>query len=303
MSCVDSKHDPRLRFCTRLPAESNEPITLSPDGTATVGSHVTNLPGLNDFFDRILHTGNGPVDVHGRIHADQPSQLFGKGTWVMQVHRANIPPGDSIFAVLTFYSVSQHDLPRVVGQATFHGMFDNPRSDNPPTEWSGEYSWRSTVPTLDPPKNLYVSPHLSNASHCVIGRPLTAEITLVLPNVAIRFREITANFGDWSAVLPNDFAKFFIDTPYQFPLNLLSPKIVAGTLVYEPSLIGVENRWKVETAHGSGQAVMTLYSALLGPLLPLGFAIFNGTFPAGKWEGTLEWKKRLEDRIDEPTDA
>lgn len=124
-----------------------------------------------------------------------------------------------------------------------------------------------------------------------------------MPNVAIRVRQITANFGDWSAVLPDDFAKFFIYTPYQFPLNFLSPKIVAGTLLYEPSLTGVKNRWKVETAHGDGQAVMTLYSALLGPILPLGFAIFNGKFPAGNWEGTLEWNKRVKDTADEPVEA
>ena len=143
-------------------------------------------------------------------------------------------------------------------------------------------------------------PHLSCVSHCVVGRPLTAEITLILPNVAISFRQITANFGDWSAVLPNDFAKFFIYTAYQFPLNLLSPKVVAGTLLYEPSLTGVKNRWTVETARGGSQAVMTLYSSLLGPLLPLGFAIFNGRFPAGSWEGTLEWIKQGEDKADAP---
>ena len=122
---------------------------------------------------------------------------------------------------------------------------------------------------------------------------MTAEIKLILPNVAISFREIVATFGDWSATLPNDFAKFFIYTPYEDPPNFLSPKIVAGTLLYEPSLTGVKNRWKVETAHGDDQAVMTLHSALLGPLLPLGFAIFNGKFPAGKWEGTLEWKDTI----------
>ena len=139
------------------------------------------------------------------------------------------------------------------------------------------------------------NPHLSYASHCAVGRPLTAEITLILPNVAIRFREITANFGGWFAVLPDDFAKFFIYTPYEFPLNFLSPKIVAGTLLFEPSLTGAKNRWKVETANGDDQAVMTLYSTLLGPLLPLGFAIFNGKFPAGNWEGILEWKERIKD--------
>ena len=116
-------------------------------------------------------------------------------------------------------------------------------------------------------------------------------------------REITAVFGSWTAVLPNDFAKFFIYTPYADPPDLLSPKIVAGTLLYEPSLTGAQNRWKVETAHGDGQAVMTLYSALLGPLLPLGFAIFNGKFPAGKWEGTLEWKKMVTDTANEPVEA
>jgi hypothetical protein len=127
------------------------------------------------------------------------------------------------------------------------------------------------------------------------GRPLTDECMLVLPNPAIRFRKITANFGKWSAVLPDDFAKFFIYTPYEFPSVLSSPKVVAGTLLYEPSLTGAKNRWKVETAHGDGQAVMTLYSTLIGPLLPIGFAIFNGRFPAGTWEGIIEWKEKVED--------
>src|SRR5258706_6234563 len=144
---------------------------------------------------------------------------------------------------------------------------------------------RTQSQQLTHPRICESNPHLSYASHCAIGRPLTAEIALILPNVAIRFREITANFRDWSAVLPNDFAKFFIYTPYETPISFLSPKIVAGTLLYEPSLTGAKNTWKVETAHGDGQAVMTLHSTLLGPLLPLGFAIFNGKFPAGKWEG------------------
>ena len=126
---------------------------------------------------------------------------------------------------------------------------------------------------------------------------------LILPNVAISSREIVATFGDWSAILPNDFAKFFIYTPYEFPIILLSPKVVAGTLLYEPSLTGAKNTWKVETAYGDGQAVMTLHSALLGPILPLGFAIFNGKFPAGKWEGTLEWKKLVTDTANEPVEA
>jgi hypothetical protein len=163
VSCVSIEHDPKLKTWTRQPPESNKPITLSipqgvrnPVATATVGDHVTNLPGLKDFFDRVLHTGKGTISVHGWIHIDKPDLLFGEGAWVMQAHRANIPPGDSIFAVLTFYSnILIHDTPLVVGQATFHGMFDNPRSDNPPTEWSGKYSWRSTGPTLttvDPPK-------------------------------------------------------------------------------------------------------------------------------------------------------
>jgi len=144
-------------------------------------------------------------------------------------------------------------------------------------------------------------PHLSYVSHCVVGRPSTAELRLVLPNVAIGFRRITANFGDWSAVLPNDFANFFIYTPYENPPNFLSPKVVAGTLLFEPSLTGVKNRFTVGTARGGSQAVMTLYSTLLGPMLPLGFAIFNGRFPAGSWEGTLEWIKQGED--DAPVDA
>jgi len=134
------------------------------------------------------------------------------------------------------------------------------------------------------------SPHLSYVAHSVVGRPLTAEITLVLPSVTISFRRITANFGGWSAVLPDDFAKFFIYTPYEF-LNFGSPKVVPGTLLYEPSLVGVKNRWKVETVYGDSQAVMTLHSSLIGPILPIGFAIFNGKFPAGTWEGVLEWKK------------
>jgi len=156
---------------------------------------------------------------------------------------------------------------------------------------------------LTRPKICTSNPHLSDASHYIIGRPLTAEVTLVLPNVAISFREITANFGNWFAVLPDDFAKFFIYTPYENPISFLSPKIVAGTLLYEPSLTGVKNRWKVETAHGDGQAVMTLYSALPGLLLPLGFAIFNGKFPAGQWEGILEWKERVEDTALESVEA
>lgn len=132
---------------------------------------------------------------------------------------------------------------------------------------------------------------------------MTAEITLALPNVTIRNREITANFGDWFAVLPDDFAKFFIYTPYEFPQDFFSPKIVAGTLLYEASLTGAKNRWIVETAYGDDQAVMTLYSTLLGPLLPLGFAIFNGNFPAGNWEGILEWKIRIKDTADKTVEA
>ena len=76
-----------------------------------------------------------------------------------------------MFAVLTFYSnFLIRDTRPVVGQATFH-VFDNPRVENPPTEWSGEYRWKSKVPTLtvidppedeittiSPPKDLYVKP-------------------------------------------------------------------------------------------------------------------------------------------------
>jgi hypothetical protein len=185
-----SKHDPELKVWTSQPPESNKPITLSipqgvlhPVGTATVGNHVTDLPGLNDFFNRILHTGHGAITVHGWIHIDKPSLLFGEGSWVMQVHRANIPPGESIFAVLTFYSnFLIHDTRPVVGQATFHGIFDNPQSDNPPTEWSGEYRWRTTGPTLttshsltttiNPPKNLYVKlSSLLRFSPCHLAGP------------------------------------------------------------------------------------------------------------------------------------
>ena len=176
LNCVGSKHEPQLKVWTRQPPESNKPITLSipqgvlnPVGTATVGNHITDLPGLNDFFRRVIHTGNGTIDVHGWIHIDKPGLLFGEGTWVMQVHQAHIPPGRSIFAVLTFFSnLLIHDTQQVVGQATFHGMFDNPPNENPPSEWSGEYKWGTTVPTVDPPKyaitkinppqNLYVKP-------------------------------------------------------------------------------------------------------------------------------------------------
>lgn len=148
-------------------------------------------------------------------------------------------------------------------------------------------------------------PHPSYVSDCVVGSPLTAEITLVFPNVASGFRTITANFGPWSAALPDSFAKFFIYTPYKNPISFFSPKIVAGTLLYEPSLLGVKNRWTVETARGGSQAVMTLYSSLLGPLLPLGFAIFNGRFPGGSWEGLLEWEgvANGEAEADAPIDA
>lgn len=178
MSRVRSKHDPILKFWTRQPPESNRPITLSlaqgvldPVPTATVGTHVTTLPGLNDFFHRILHTGRGSIDVHGWIHIDAPG-LFGEGVWVMQVHRASVPPGGTIFAVLTFYSnFLIHDTRQVVGQATFYGIRDNPQSEEPPTEWSGEYQWKTadltltttyphknTLTTINPPKNLYVVP-------------------------------------------------------------------------------------------------------------------------------------------------
>ena len=115
----------------------------------------------------MLHTGEGTINVHGWIHIDKPGFLFGEGTWVMEVHRANIPPGNAMFAVLTFYSnFLIRDTRPVVGQATFH-VFDNPQCKNPPTEWTGEYSWKSKVPTLttidspkdantiiNPPKNL-----------------------------------------------------------------------------------------------------------------------------------------------------
>src|SRR5258706_9892822 len=170
LSCVSSKHDPKLKVWTRQPPGSNKPITfsllqgvLNPVTTATVGDHVTDLPGLNDFFHRVLHTGEGTIHVHGWIHIDKPGLLFGEGMWVMQVHRANIPPGNTIFAVLTFYSnFLIHDTPPVVGQATFHGIFDNPQCEDPPTEWSGEYSWRSTIPThttIYPPKNAITTTH------------------------------------------------------------------------------------------------------------------------------------------------
>jgi len=102
--------------------------------------------------------------------------------------------------------------------------------------------------------------------------------------------------------LPDDFAKFFIYTPYEHP-GVGVPKVVPGTLLYEPSLTGVKNRWKVETVHGATQAVMTLYSSLIGPILPIGFAIYNGKFPAGNWEGILEWKRRDEDIADEFVEA
>jgi len=188
----------------------------------------------------------------------------------------------------------------VVGQATFNGIFDNPQSEDPPTEWTGEYSWRSTIPT---PTTIYPPNNEITTTNPPKNLPLTAEISLILPNVAIRSREITANFGVWFAVLPNDFANFFIYTPYEDPISFFSPKIVAGTLLYEPSLTGAKNTWKVETAYGDGQAVMTFHSTLLGPLLPLGFAIFNGKFPAGTWEGILEWKIRIKDTDNEPVEA
>jgi hypothetical protein len=95
----------------------------------------------------------------------------------MQVQRTYVPPGRSSFAVLTFYSdILIHDTPLVVGQATFHGVFDSPWCENRPTEWSGEYSWRyqvltpatidstptdpgsNTLTAISPPKNLYVKP-------------------------------------------------------------------------------------------------------------------------------------------------
>jgi len=271
------------------PPESNQRITLSfpqgvadPVATATVGTHVTTLPGLDTFFSRVLHTGNGNIDVHGWVHIDRPN-LFGEGFWVMQANRAFVPPGGTFFAVLTFYSnFLIHDTRQVVGQATFNGIPENPTSKDPPSEWNGDFLWKTAdlaLTTIDPPKNL----------------PLTAELRLVLPNVAISPRKITADFNGWRAVLPDNFAIFFIYTPYQSAINFLSPKIVAGTLLYEPSLTGVMNRWTVETARGGTQAVMTLYSALLGPMLPLGFAIFNGRFPAGSWEGILEWMRPVED--------
>lgn len=177
--------------------------------------------------------------------------------------------------------------------------------------WSGAESiaggpraWSSIHPRiqLNHPRTCTSSPRLSSVSDCVVGRPLTAEIALILPYVGVGFRKITANFGGWSAILPDDFAKFFIYTPYE-PPGLISPKVVAGTLLYEPSLTGVKSRWKVETVYGDGQAVMTLYSDLIGPLLPIGFAIFNGRFPAGSWEGTLEWERNVEDRADKPLTA
>jgi hypothetical protein len=144
--------------------------------------------------------------------------------------------------------------------------------------------------------------HLIYVSNCVIGRPLTAEMDLVLPNVAIRDRKITANFNGWTAILPDDFANFFIYTPYQSPINLLSPKIVAGTLLYEPSLPAAGSSWAVETVYGTGQAVMAFYAPTIGPPLPMGFAIFNGSFPAGNWGGILEWKghdKAVKDKAHE----
>jgi len=139
---------------------------------ATVGTHTTELPGLESFFHRILHTGNAHTDVHGWLHIDKLS-LFGEGAWVMQVHRSFVPPGGTtIFAVLTFFSsLLINDTQPVVGQATFNGIVDNPNTDDPPTEWSGAYSWRTanlTPRTIDPPndtptiisppKNLYVMP-------------------------------------------------------------------------------------------------------------------------------------------------
>lgn len=164
LSCVSSKHDPKLKFWTRQPPESNKPITLSllqgvenPVPTATVGDHVTDLPGLNSFFKRVLHTGDYTINVHGWIHIDKPGFLFGEGTWVMEAHRANIPPGNSFFAVLTFYSnFLIRDTAPVVAQATFYGISENPQCKEPPAEWIGEYSWRSTIPTpttIDPPKD------------------------------------------------------------------------------------------------------------------------------------------------------
>ena len=96
-----------------------------------------------------MQTGDG-IDVDGWIHIDNPSLLFGKGTWDMQVHQSRVPPGETIFAVLTFYF---HDTRRIVGQATFNGIGDRTFDDNPPTEWCGEYDWRSTDLTIDPPKD------------------------------------------------------------------------------------------------------------------------------------------------------
>jgi len=126
---------------------------------------------------------------------------------------------------------------------------------------------------IDPPRNLL----------------LTAEITLVLPFVAVPNRQITANFNEWTAVLPDDFAKFFMYTPYH-DHGILPSKIVTGTLLYEPSITTQENGWSVEV-FGDSKAVLTLYTITPEVSFPLGYAVFNGRFPAGIWRGSLQWKK------------
>ena len=98
----------------------------------------------------------------------------------------------------------------------------------------------------------------------------------------------TATFRGWTANFPQSFEEFFAHIVTTRPGQ---PAVVTGTLLFDPAVVDAENRWKVQAA--AGKAQLTLWSTLLGPILPLGVAMFSGEFPdEGVWEGKFTWERK-----------
>jgi hypothetical protein len=259
---------------------------------ASLDGYIAKFPGLNPLLDELPGSGipGRPKTLEGRITYD-PQELFSEGTWVVKTLRGPVPIGGPNIAILTFYSAwFIHDTPSVVGNAIFYGQFSANK------QYTGNYSWSSEhalTLSVSSASSVLKTRQVWNI-HCSIRHltqffsALTAAIILSCPR-GVRNPIPTATFSGWTAKFPESFGKFFSKIVTGMPGQ---PAVVRGSLLFYPAVVEVENRWEVRAAVGKAQ--LTLWSTLLGPILPIGFAMFSGDFPdEGIWEGKFSWERRL----------
>jgi len=252
-----------------LPAGVKDPVTFT-----SLDGYIAKFPGLNPLLNELPGSGipGRPKTLEGRITYN-PQELFSEGTWVVKTLRGPVPIGGPNIAILTFYSAWYiHDTPSVVGNAIFYGQFEANK------QYTGNYNW-------SPEHALTLS--VSSASSVPKMSALTAAIILSCPR-GVLHPIPTATFSGWTAKFPESFGPFFSKIVTGMPGQ---PAVVKGSLLFYPAVVEVENRWEVRAAVGKAQ--LTLWSTLLGPILPIGFAMFSGDFPdEGVWEGKFSWERR-----------